>query len=107
MAVQVGPAQLAQLVAALQGHGGGNKKTQELSSSSADDWRTWRSNFEVLAVMNGWDNRRQNIEIFSAMTGDAKQLVSSIGHGDPDPPAGGGAAPAGPTPNILLDNFKA
>ena len=107
MAIQMDPAQLAELLAALRGRGGGNKKTPELSSSSAEDWRTWRSNFEVLAVMNGWDDRRQNFEIFSAMTGDAKQLVSGIGHGNPAAPAGGGAAPAAPDPAVLLNAFEA
>ena len=98
MAIKMDPAQLAQLVAALQGRGGGDKKTPELSSSSAEDWRTWRSNFEVLAVMNGWDNRRQNFEVFIAMTGEAKQLVSGIGHGNPAAPLGVELLRQDPTP---------
>lgn len=71
-------AQLQELITALPTPPG--QKVSKFSSLDGAEWRVWRRNFEIVAVINGWNNLRQRQQARVAMEGDASEAVSDIDH---------------------------
>lgn len=70
----------------------GTRKPDPYTKLDAQEWRIWRSNFEIIADINGWGHLRQRREIASSMKGEAKSAVAHIPtgiHADPVLPAAG------------------
>ena len=82
---------------------GGNRKVRELSKTDPDAWRDWRKHFSTVATLNGWDNRRQRLEIAASMDGAAQRRVAHIPHEAGD---AGAAVPPAPA-DALLDAYEA
>ena len=80
---------------------------RDLSEATPEAWRAWRSQFEVAADLNNWNDARQRKVAFISMTGKAREAVAHIPHGVPVAPAGGGPAPACPAASLLLDEMEA
>ena len=59
-----------------------SRRLETFSTGDPMEWATWRSNFEITATINGWDDQRQRREIGAAMTGLAKQWTRDIALGD-------------------------
>jgi hypothetical protein len=78
------------------------KKVPPFSSADPVEWKTWRSNFEIAARINRWNQARQRREIGASMEGTAKMYVGDI-------PLGDEAAPNQPVEPAaqLLDAYQA
>ncbi len=97
--------QLRQILVAARS---GGRRTEPYSSGDGAKWLGWRQNFTITAAINGWDNRRQRLEIVVAMTGAAKQYVadSPVGDGLPAGLAAGAAIPDAQDATLLLNLYE-
>lgn len=64
-----------------------NKKIPEFTSGLAEDWITWRKNFETIIQINGWGDVRARRELYSSISGLAKTYVEHIPIGADGPVA--------------------
>ena len=90
------PEQLRDLIRDLRP--GPTRKVESYSSGDADEWKTWRRHFEVVAGINGWNAQRARREAFAALQGKAAEYVADIPLAD-----NAAAAPVGG----LLDAYEA
>ena len=75
------------------------KSSPILTATDGAAWQAWRSNFELVVTINGWDNKRARLEAASSMNGAAKAYVAHIPH-----KAGLGIVP---DVRLLLDAYEA
>lgn len=75
--------QLRELIDALPGGGGGRKKLRNFEGSATaghagSEWVTWRSHFNTVQQINGWDCLMSRRQLKAAMLGDAARTVADI-----------------------------
>ena len=103
------PAQLAELIAALNAHVApvpviampaappppARRKLADLTSSDPSDWLAWRDHFEEVRAINGWnDHARCRREIAASIMGEVRLLLRDI-------PTGADVVPALPYTELL------
>ena len=69
------------------GNQGQGKKAPTFETGKATDWKNWRSRFETIRQIAGWNDLRSRRELHAAMSGTAASLVHDIEIEDTVPPA--------------------
>ena len=92
-AVAMNAAQLAQLLAAARGGGGGDRKLPAFSSGQPTEWLEWRMTFENMSTLKTWNEAYRCQVLRASVQGYAVSCLSSIEYG---PWAAVAAVPAGP-----------
>jgi hypothetical protein len=107
-ALHVTDAQLLLLIGRAKERGA-TKKLTAFTSGDGVAWKTWRSNFTVVATMHDWSQERRLTEARAAMEGEATQVIDDICYRTEFKPGGAWPTlvPAVSISDQLLDLYEA